>query len=833
VELLENRCVPTSTLNDPLYPFDQWGLNNTGQPNSFSPVGGKYGMDIDMPAAWSVTTGKMTTVLAVLDDGIDYTNPDVYLNIWINQKEIPPALIAAGLKDTDGDGIIDFRDLNDPANASFVTDLNGNGYIDAGDLLHDPRWMDGIDHDGDGKVNDLIGWNFDGNNNDPMPGPTGGHGTWMAQQIGGIPNNGIGAAGVNWQISIMPVKIHPDGNNINYTNAAAGLDYAVAHGATISNNSWGNTTYSQTMYDAINRALAAGHLFVAAAGNSGVNIDATPFYPAAFNLDNILSVGSYDPNGNLINNWGPASVDLAAPTPSGTSGSSAATSGVAALLKTIHADWSYSQIKSRIMSTVEPSSVFAGKNVSGGRLNAAFALAQTSIAIDDPVITEASSGTSQMVFTVTRVGDSSGNVTVNWATADGTALAGTDYTAASGQITFLAGGANSQTISIAVNGETIPEKTQNFYINLSLVSGSALLADSTAQGTILDNATKFFVADGTGGTNYRYSIAGTAGDSPDNLGSGNTAPRGEAADPAGTTVWVADANKNVYVYDSRTSTLLGSWSAGGLSSTAQITGIATNGTDIWLVDSSTARVYQYTGAASLRSGTQNAASSFGLASKGKNNNTNPQDIVTDGTSFWVVDGSRLKVFKYTLSGSLLGSWSIDPANTHPTGITINPNNVSDIWIVDNGTNKVYDYSGAASRTSGSQSATSSFALAANNTNPQGIADPPVAGDVLAAAPAASVPLSPAMPPAPLVPTATNRNAFFALLGSTPSTGSVNQNTQRPTERNVTAILPPSPEAAPILAARSDAVFAGSQQAADDVLTDVPMLPEEEVSELVE
>ncbi len=98
--------------------------------------------------------------------------------------------------------------------------------------------------------------------------------------------------------------------------------------------------------------------------------------------------------------------------------------------------------------------------------------------------------------------------------------------------------------------------------------------------------------------------------------------------------------------------------------------------------------------------------------------------MTDGTSFWVVDGTALKVFKYKLSGSSLGSWSIDPADTHPTGITINPSNVSDIWIVDSGTDKVYQYIGAASRTSGSQKAGATFALASANTNPQGIADPP-------------------------------------------------------------------------------------------------------------
>jgi hypothetical protein len=209
------------------------------------------------------------------------------------------------------------------------------------------------------------------------------------------------------------------------------------------------------------------------------------------------------------------------------------------------------------------------------------------------------------------------------------------------------------------------------------------------------------------------------------LGSGDTAPRGVATTAAGTTEWVVDANKNVYVYNTG-GALLGSWSAGGLSSSATLTGIATNGTDIWLVDSYSDMVYKFTGAASRLSGSQNATSNFSLVSGRKGNNTNPQDIVTDGSSFWVVDGTSLKVFKYTLSGSLLGSWSIDPANTHPTGITLNPNNVSDVWIVDNGTDKAYQYLGAASRTSGSQSAGATFALASGNTNPQGIADPPTA-----------------------------------------------------------------------------------------------------------
>src|SRR5207302_10586373 len=140
---------------------------------------------------------------------------------------------------------------------------------------------------------------------------------------------------------------------------------------------------------------------------------------------------------------------------------------------------------------------------------------------------------------------------------------------------------------------------------------------------------------------------------------------------------------------------------------------------------------------------QNAASKFSLNSA----DTNPKGIVTDGVSLWTVDdGTTDQVFKYTLTGGLLGSWTIDPANTHPTGLTINPSNVSDIWIVDNGTHKVYQYTGAASRTSGSQNASATFALAPGNTNPQGIADPPVPNEALAGVPVqGSVTTLPAQP----------------------------------------------------------------------------------------
>lgn len=159
-----------------------------------------------------------------------------------------------------------------------------------------------------------------------------------------------------------------------------------------------------------------------------------------------------------------------------------------------------------------------------------------------------------------------------------------------------------------------------------------------------------------------------------------------------------------------------------MASNATPEGIATNGTDVWIVDSKSDKVYKYAGAATRLSGSQTAVSSFKLNSS----NTSPKDIVTDGISLWVVnDSSTDKVFKYGVAGSFQGSWTISTSGaSSPTGITIDPANFSNIWIVDNGSKLVYQYTASATLTSGSLAASATFALAAGNTNPQGIADPP-------------------------------------------------------------------------------------------------------------
>jgi subtilisin family serine protease len=329
---LEQLTVTVSP-NDPYYP-KLYGLNNTGQ------TGGTPDADVDAKEAWS-TTGSPTTVVAVIDEGVDVNHPDLRGNIWVNVDEIP------------GNGIDDDRN-------GYVDDVNG------WDFAHD-----------DASVYDAA----DGDN----------HGTHVAGTIAAQGNNGTGVTGVNWLAGIMALKFL--GPNGGYTSdAVEALNYAVANGAKISNNSWGGGGSSVALQQAISKADAAGHLFVAAAGNDGTNNDVTPHYPSNYTNANIISVAATDDRDTLasFSNFGASSVDLAAPgvnilstlpgnrygSYSGTSMATPHVTGVAALLKGQNPTLSDGQLKAQILQFVESKNSLQDKVATGGRLNAAAALTQ-------------------------------------------------------------------------------------------------------------------------------------------------------------------------------------------------------------------------------------------------------------------------------------------------------------------------------------------------------------------------------------------------------------------------------------------------------------------------
>jgi subtilisin family serine protease len=261
VEYAEPNYIVNAALspNDPnLYKL--WGLNNTGQ------TGGTSDADIDAVEAWDITTGSSNVVIAVIDSGVAINS-----NISVGHPE-----------------------------------LNDNIWTNPGET----SCTDGIDNDSNGYIDDCFGWDFIDNDNDPMD--YAGHGTHVAGTIAAVGNNNQGITGVMWDASIMPLRFLDAAGSGNTADAISAINYAAANGAHVMNNSWGGGGFSQSLEDAIN---ASGILAVCAAGNSGLNNDATPFYPASYSSDNIISVAATDHNDNLasFSNYGATSVDIAAP----------------------------------------------------------------------------------------------------------------------------------------------------------------------------------------------------------------------------------------------------------------------------------------------------------------------------------------------------------------------------------------------------------------------------------------------------------------------------------------------------------------------------------------
>lgn len=323
-----------------------------------------YGLqNIGAPAAWDLTTGSSSVVVALIDTGVDYDHVDLQPNIHLNSAETPGNLI----------------------------DDDGNGFID-----------------------DYYGYDFV--NTDGAPRDDNEHGSHCAGIVGARGNNGAGVVGANWEVGILAVKVADADGNAYLSDIAAGIEYAVDRGASVLSISLAASVSSSALNNAIQYAKTQDVLIVAAAGNESTNNDEVPSYPASSPSSNVVSVAATNSRDALasFSNFGATSVDLAAPgvnilstvpggqyrSLSGTSMATPLVAGVAGLMKAANGALSYSQIKQILISSVDKKRGLAGKVVSGGRLNAVNAVS-ISLGLPTPTPTPGA-GTNSISLSIER-----------------------------------------------------------------------------------------------------------------------------------------------------------------------------------------------------------------------------------------------------------------------------------------------------------------------------------------------------------------------------------------------------------------------------------------------
>jgi hypothetical protein len=317
-----------ATPNDPQFPL-MWNLQNTGQ------SGGIPGADVNAAAAWNLTTGSSSVVVAVIDTGIDYTHQDLAANVW------------------------------SAAQPFSMTAANGTVACPAGSR----------------------GFNALANTCNPLD--DNGHGTHVSGTIGAVGNNSLGVTGVNWTVQLMACKfLDANGSGVT-SNAITCLQFVKMmkdSGVDVvaTNNSWGGSDYSQALTDAIQAQEQDGILFIAAAGNDFSNNDLVPVYPASTFLPNVIAVAATTRTDSAatFSNVGLRTVHLGAPgqeilstLPGNTYGLDTGTSmatphvtGAAALLAAQNPSRDWRAIKNLILSGGAQRSSLA-QTITGRRLD--------------------------------------------------------------------------------------------------------------------------------------------------------------------------------------------------------------------------------------------------------------------------------------------------------------------------------------------------------------------------------------------------------------------------------------------------------------------------------
>ncbi len=299
--------------------------------------------------AWDVIRGDATrtAIISIVDTGVYWMHPDLAANMWVNEPE----------------------------------DLNGNGQLDSGDL-------NGLDDDGNGYVDDVIGWDNGHNDNDPRE-ETPTHGTHVAGCASEVTDNGYMGAGLGFSARLMANKGANSNNQLTAVYQA--MTWATENGAHIINCSWGSTYYNSGYQNLINGIHASGVMVIAAAGNEN---NSNFFYPASYN--NVFAVAATSQNDTKasFSSYG-SYVDISAPgvaipstwatsswdALSGTSMASPITAGLAGLLKAANPSWGPDDIADVIMASADdiddlnPS--YRGQ-LGAGRINAYAALASLS-----------------------------------------------------------------------------------------------------------------------------------------------------------------------------------------------------------------------------------------------------------------------------------------------------------------------------------------------------------------------------------------------------------------------------------------------------------------------